>query len=131
MNLIIILIHVQHAYNDFSFCHFPLIFFFFIIISLPPQQEIVDREPLISPNVDEFYKINQAMGPKRSHWSALKKRRDERIEYCVIETNKLLVRLDKLLKEAPQGKNFSSSSITCFPSNVFLLSLYRQRSKRS
>ncbi|XP_074593704.1 rabenosyn-5 [Brevipalpus obovatus] len=66
------------------------------------SSEILDREPLISPNVDEFYKINQAMGPKRSHWSALKKRRDERIEYCVMETNKLLVRLDKLLKEAPQ-----------------------------
>lgn len=41
------------------------------------------------------------LGPTKSHFDYFKKIRDPRVERHVIETNKLLIRLDKLVTDAP------------------------------
>jgi len=53
------------------------------------------------PDFNEYWRKNQSLGCLRSHWNVFKKRRESKIENCVIETNKLLIILDKLLREVP------------------------------
>ena len=60
-------------------------------------------KPTIEPDYDEFWRKNQGLGCFKTHWSVFKKRRESKIENCVIETNKLLIRLDKLLREVPSS----------------------------
>lgn len=47
------------------------------------------------------WRENQVIGQNRSHFEHLKEVRDRRVERYVIETNKLLIRLDKLISDAP------------------------------
>ncbi|XP_025016336.1 rabenosyn-5 isoform X2 [Tetranychus urticae] len=59
------------------------------------DNEFYDNDP------NEYWRSVQACGPTRSYWEQFKVRRNHKIENCVIETNKLLIRLDKLLRETP------------------------------
>lgn len=72
--------------------------------SAPSKQNSLLNDQFGGIDVDEYFKINQTVGPVRNHWPLFKQKRDARIGNCISETNKLLIRLDKLLREAPQGK---------------------------
>lgn len=50
---------------------------------------------------NEYWRSTQACGPTRRYWEQFKLKRSHKIENCIIETNKLLIRLDKLLRETP------------------------------
>lgn len=54
-----------------------------------------------------YLRSGQTMGPIKSYYNYFKSVRDTRIERYVLETNKLLIRLDKLVTDAPQGISIS------------------------
>lgn len=69
--------------------------------------EVVDEVSTSSDavaNSSQYYVIwreNQKIGQTRSHFEEFKQIRERRVERYVIETNKLLIRLDKLITDAP------------------------------
>ena len=48
-----------------------------------------------------FYQISMYLGSIRSHWSDFRKLRNNRMEYYAAETNKLIIRLDKIVTCLP------------------------------
>lgn len=51
--------------------------------------------------MDESPPSPQTMGPTTSHTAYLKRIRDASVDQCAVETNKLIIRLDKLVTDAP------------------------------
>lgn len=49
-----------------------------------------------------IWRENQTIGQTRSHFEEFRQIRERRVERYIIETNKLLIRLDKLITDAPQ-----------------------------
>ncbi|RWS13629.1 rabenosyn-5-like protein [Dinothrombium tinctorium] len=67
------------------------------ISTLDSSSALAIREPFFY----HIWRTNQSIGPTNSFFEYFKQVRDSRIERYVIETNKLLIRLDKLMKDAP------------------------------
>lgn len=61
----------------------------------------VPRQAAMSTEYFTIWRENMEIGQIRNHFEQFKQLRDRRVERYVIETNKLLIRLDKLISDVP------------------------------
>lgn len=76
-------------------------------------------------NISNLKHLCLSAGQETSHWEYFLTQRSQRIDKVVVETNKILLRLDKLVNKGPpwsdQNKRKGNNLISVFKEFLFIL----------